>query len=859
VAQILSNALARLDAERALRGSEERFRGLVENATVGIYRTTPDGRILAANPTLIRMLGYADFETLAERNLEAEGFEPTYTRTEFRERIEKEGQVIGLEAAWRKQDGSVIFVRESARAIRGQSCEILYYDGIVEDITERKQAEEALRKAERQYRDIFEGALEGIFRISAEGKALAANPAIARTMGYDSAEEVVSSITDAGHQIWVNPEDRLAYLKLLEEHGIVRGYECVNKRKDGTKVWLSISSRRVCGPDRKTLYYEGFIEDITERKRAEEALRRRAAFDELMTGILSRFATCAPSEVDAAVVKALEAIAEFVGADHAYVLRVSKDRSTWSPTHEWCGANLTPRLQQFQSLPFGTAPWTENMLMAGEAVRINSPNDFPPDALNERRHQEAEGYLAALNVPLLTKDGILGSIGLHSHARPMIWSDDDVVRLRLVGDAVAGALERKQAFEELQKSEEMFSTAFHASPVAMTIVSVATGRYVNVNRAFEEMTGFGAREIIGRTPQDFGRPAAGKEQLRGLETQYRTKSGEVRTWLLSTELIEFGGEACSLRAGEDITERKRIEQSLRELGAHLLVAQESERRRLARELHDDFSQRLALLTIDLEQLVEELAASEPDLKGRIQAMWSQALELTSDIHRLSRQLHPSKLDVLGLVEAVRSYCYELSRQAGIDVKFSAADVPRDLPKEISLCIYRILQEALGNVVKHSGAKTAVVGLGGGPDEVHLVVSDPGKGFAMEDAQASKGLGLVSMRERARYVGGVCSIDAPPSGGARVIVRIPVPSQPALEEIAQTSGAVGFAESWTKDSGRTRVLLADDHTLLVEAFKSLLEPEFEVVGAVADGRAAVAAVEKLKADLVVQDMAMRLLN
>ena len=133
-------------AEEALRESEERFRSLVENATVGIYRTTPDGHILMANPALVRMLGFDSFEELAARNLECEGFEPSYPRSVFRERIEREGQVIGLEAAWIRRDGSAIFVRESARAIRTDDGRVLHYDGIVEDITTRRQAEEAMRQ-----------------------------------------------------------------------------------------------------------------------------------------------------------------------------------------------------------------------------------------------------------------------------------------------------------------------------------------------------------------------------------------------------------------------------------------------------------------------------------------------------------------------------------------------------------------------------------------------------------------------------------------------------------------------------------------------------------------------------------------
>ena len=146
VVAVYNDISERKRAEEALRESEERFRSLVENATVGIYRTTPDGHILMANPALVRMLGFDSFEELAARNLECGGFEPSYPRSVFRERIEREGQVIGLEGAWIRRDGSVIFVRESARAVRADDGRMLYYDGIVEDITTRRHAEEAMRQ-----------------------------------------------------------------------------------------------------------------------------------------------------------------------------------------------------------------------------------------------------------------------------------------------------------------------------------------------------------------------------------------------------------------------------------------------------------------------------------------------------------------------------------------------------------------------------------------------------------------------------------------------------------------------------------------------------------------------------------------
>jgi len=141
------------------------------------------------------------------------------------------------------------------------------------DITERKTAEAALREAEGKYRGIFEGALEGIYRASLEGKYLAANSALAKMLGYDSAQELVSAITDSAHQVWLDPNERSRFLQVLEQHEIVRGYEGRFKRKDGTAIWGSFNGRRVCGKDGRVLYTEGFVEDITERKKAEAQLQ----------------------------------------------------------------------------------------------------------------------------------------------------------------------------------------------------------------------------------------------------------------------------------------------------------------------------------------------------------------------------------------------------------------------------------------------------------------------------------------------------------------------------------------------------------------------------------------------------------
>jgi PAS domain S-box-containing protein len=161
-------------AEERLRESEERFRALYENSTIGLYRTTPDGQIILANPSLLKMLGYSSFEELAGRNLENDGFEPAYPRERFIEQIEIHGEVKGLESAWNRNDGSIVFVREGARAVRDSQGTTLYYDGTVEDITERKRVEEERELLVRELKDALENVktLSGLVPICAHCKKI---------------------------------------------------------------------------------------------------------------------------------------------------------------------------------------------------------------------------------------------------------------------------------------------------------------------------------------------------------------------------------------------------------------------------------------------------------------------------------------------------------------------------------------------------------------------------------------------------------------------------------------------------------------------------------------------------------------
>ena len=210
----------------------------------------------------------------------------------------------------------------------------------------------------------------------------------------------------------------------------------------------------------------------------------------------------------------------------------------------------------------------------------------------------------------------------------------------------------------------------------------------------------------------------------------------------------------------------------RDLAGRLIASQEAERERIARELHDDLSQKLALLNIDLDQLTRRLEGMHRDLAADAQAASRRAAEIATDVHELSHQLHPSKLKMLGLVRAMEGICRDMAVQHDIVVDFTHEGVPPNVPPATSLCLYRILQEALHNVVKHSAAARADVRLVRDRDALYLRVDDQGAGFDPDSLDGS-GLGLVSMRERVNHLGGRLSIASAPGAGTRIGVHVPV--------------------------------------------------------------------------------------
>jgi PAS domain S-box-containing protein len=299
------------------------------------------------------------------------------------------------------------------------------------------------------------------------------------------------------------------------------------------------------------------------------------------------------------------------------------------------------------------------------------------------------------------------------------------------------------------------------------------GMVLSWNQAASRMFGFAEAEAIGRSisqllpPELLSDEATVLQNLRAgermvhLERTRTSASGEKIHLSSTVSPLKNGVDRLvgTVRIVRDISERKRAEEALVRAKRKLVRVQEQERARIARELHDDIGQRLALLTVGLTGVSEELQ--------------TQASEIAADLQSLSHELHPSKIEVVGAVAGMRIFCSEFATQHQFDVDFEASDVTRQLSSNISLSLFRILQEALHNTAKHSGSRQGRVRLWEAHGWVHLVVSDEGRGFDPAATKEHRGIGLITMQERVSLVDGDLRIESQPGSGTTVHARVPI--------------------------------------------------------------------------------------
>jgi signal transduction histidine kinase len=304
------------------------------------------------------------------------------------------------------------------------------------------------------------------------------------------------------------------------------------------------------------------------------------------------------------------------------------------------------------------------------------------------------------------------------------------------------------------------------------------------------VTGWKRDEVINRTPFDIGlyvdpgerialvkRVLAG-EIVRNLEIRARMKNGEIRTGSGSASLLVINGERFIVLLVADITDLKRAEEAkqaadrLSRMGRRLIQANEEERQAIARELHD-YIDSLAVLSVDLDHLRQAVPEGTGNLSHEIERAKQQVEGLVRDIQTLSERLHSAKLEYLGLEAAAASYCKEVSDRKGVGIDFMSEGIPAVLPSEVSLCLFRVLQEALQNAATHSGSQRLQVLLKADRNELSLTVRDSGVGFDPDKALNGPGLGLTIIKERLKLIDGELSINSQSQHGRTLCARVPL--------------------------------------------------------------------------------------
>jgi PAS domain S-box-containing protein len=432
----------------------------------------------------------------------------------------------------------------------------------------------------------------------------------------------------------------------------------------------------------------------------------------------------------------------------------------------------------------------------GRSIRIIIPDELRAEEDEILRRLRAGQTIDHIETLRKTKSGKQVMISLT--VSPVKDSDGAIVgATKIARDITAN----KRTQQVLRESEDRFRLVAATAPVLIWM-SGTDRRNTFFNQGWLRFTGrhlvdeLGDGWLASVHPEDEQHCLKtywnAFEVRRDFQREYRLRrfDGEYR-WVADYGVPRFesDGSFCGyIGSCVDITERKASTEALHTLSGRLIRAQEEERARIARELHDDFSQRLALLGIELGQLWKHLPDSDVSERARIMVMLKQTKDISSDLHTLSHQLHSTKLEHVGLGPALAGLCKEIGDKYNIAIRFIDCALPASFPREVALCLFRVGQEALANVAKHSRSTEASVRLSVEAGCVMLCISDEGSGFEAEIHNPNAGIGLIGMSERLRLVGGTLSVTSELNRGTQILAAVPLAAPEKSELVrAQTAG------------------------------------------------------------------------
>ena len=719
--------------------------GAVPDATLVVNRA---GEIVATNLQAEKLFRYRR-EELIGRSVES--LIPTRLRTkhpQHRETFFDDPRVrpmcTGLELFALRGDGAEVPVEISLSPLATESGTFIV--AAIRDVTERRRTEELKASEERSRRLVQSSSVAMIVSRGLQQKVELMNDKFTALFGYtvDDVPDVAHwwplAYPDEGYRQAVRTEWQARVEKAIRDVTDIEPMEATVVCKDGSTRHIEAHFSSMGDTNLVTLI------DLTERKRQEAMLRERE--------------------------ERLRVAAE-VGRMYAW---------------EW-------------------DPATDSVLRSAECAEILGIGDDGEEGkakdyfrfIHPDDRAELWGLVNALTPEnpvyrtqyrMFRPDGALLWLEESGRAR----FDGGGKMVRLVG-MTADITERKRAESALKESEDRYRDLVENSQDLMCTHDLK-GRLHSVNPSVARALGYEIEELLQMSipdllaPRDRPKFDAFVAQIRrdGVSAgsmRVITRAGEERIWEYHNTLrTEDVPEPIVRGMARDVTDRKRAEKALhqrdmelaeaqRSVSRRLIEAQEKERTRIARDLHDDFGQRLALLTIELELLQQSSPDLPAEVRRRIGELGKQTSKIATDIQSLSHELHSSKLEYVGIAAATRGFCQEFGEKQKVEVDFKTHDLPSPVSPNISLGLFRVLQEALHNAAKHSGVRHFEVRLWGMSNEIHLTVSDSGTGFDMEVAKQSRGLGLISMEERLKLLNGTFSIESQPERGTRINACVPL--------------------------------------------------------------------------------------
>ncbi|HET9385467.1 MAG TPA: PAS domain S-box protein [Gemmatimonadales bacterium] len=644
--------------------------------------------------------------------------------------------------------------------------------------------------AERQVEDVrlwlaavVDSSDDAIISKNLDGVILTWNPAAQRLFGYSEEEAVGQPIT-----IIIPPELR------DEEEGILRRlrageridhHETRRITRGGRYLDVSLTISPVRDAEGRMIGASKILRDVTESKRAERALWQRdqqlaneVVRARTLQAIITRLISESTQETLSAQI--LDAAIELLAADAASIQMLAPDEESLTLVGY---RNFEP---DQDSAAFWQRVTADASSTCGRALRDNERvlvTDIDAceylTGTQEQQEYRRLGVRAVQSTPLRSRGGKrLGMLSTHWRT-PHAPTENDFSLFDVLARQAANLIER------VREGEERFQLIANSAPVTIWMTD-ADKQCTYVNQVWIDLTGRPFEEALGEGwadsihPEDVERSwttfanACDRREPFQIEYRVRRKDGECR-WITDAGAPRYNADGVFvgyIGSAVDVTERKRADEAAATLSQRLIEAQESERSRLARELHDDINQRLALLNMRLDAVSRAVPDSAAEGKQRVEEARQDVMSLVTDVGALSHRLHPPRLEYLGIARAAAALCREISNQQSVEVRFDAESVPEGLSKPMALCLYRVLQEALQNAIKHSGSPKVDVSLRGGADHIELTIHDVGVGFDV-DATRDRGLGLASMNERLKAVDGQLVIASQLQHGTTIRARVPL--------------------------------------------------------------------------------------